>query len=68
MRNEDAPKFLIAVVALVVGVGGIWALYLTVDNLISQLPIRARDLLRPYVFITPAFLILFVYIIYPTKI
>ncbi len=66
MRNEDAPKFLIAVVALVVGVGGIWALYLTVDNLISQLPIRARDLLRPYVFITPAFLILFVYIIYPT--
>jgi alpha-glucoside transport system permease protein len=66
MRSGDAPKFLIAVVALVVGVGGIWALYLTVDKLITQLPIRARDLLRPYVFITPAFLILFVYIIYPT--
>ncbi|MFP4152588.1 MAG: carbohydrate ABC transporter permease [Alkalispirochaeta sp.] len=66
MRNEDAPKLLIAVVALVVGVGGIWALYLTVDNLITQLPIHIRDLLRPYVFITPAFLILFVYIIYPS--
>lgn len=66
MRNEDVPRLLIAVVALVVGVGGIWALYLTVDNLVAQLPISARDKLRPYVFITPAFLILFVYIIYPT--
>ncbi|HKK49742.1 MAG TPA: sugar ABC transporter permease [Alkalispirochaeta sp.] len=66
MRNEDVPRLLIAVVALLVGVGGIWALYLTVDNLVAQLPIAARDKLRPYVFITPAFLILFVYIIYPT--
>lgn len=66
MRSGDAPRLLIAIVALVVGVGGIWALYLTVDNLITQLPIRARDVLRPYVFITPAFLILLVYIIYPT--
>ena len=66
MRAGDAPRLLIAIVALVVGVGGIWALYLTVDNLITQLPIRARDALRPYVFITPAFLILLVYIIYPT--
>ncbi|MEX2444927.1 MAG: sugar ABC transporter permease [Alkalispirochaeta sp.] len=66
MRAGDAPRLLIAIVALVVGVGGIWALYLTVDNLITQLPIRVRDTLRPYVFITPAFLVLFVYIIYPT--
>ena len=66
MRSEDAPRFLIAVVALVVGVGGIWALFLTVDKLVAQLPITARDRLRPYVFITPAFLILLVYIIYPT--
>ncbi|MCG8477715.1 MAG: sugar ABC transporter permease [Spirochaetales bacterium] len=66
MRNEDAPRFLIAVVALVVGVGGIWALFLTVDKLVAQLPIAARDRLRPYVFITPAFLILLIYIIYPT--
>ena len=66
MRNEGAPRLLIAVVALVVGVGGIWALFLTVDKLVAQLPIAARDRLRPYVFITPAFLILLVYIIYPT--
>jgi alpha-glucoside transport system permease protein len=66
MRNAAVPKYLIAVVALVVGVGGIWALFLTVDNLVSQLPIKTRDILRPYVFITPAFLVLLVYIIYPT--
>jgi len=41
MRNDEAPKFVIALVALVVGVGGIWALYLTLDNLVSQLPNRA---------------------------
>ncbi len=66
MRSEEVPKLLIAVVALVVGVGGIWALFLTVDNLVAQLPIRARDFLRPYVFIAPAFLILLIYIIYPS--
>jgi alpha-glucoside transport system permease protein len=66
MRAGTAPRFVIAVVALVVGVGGIWGLFLTADRLVSQLPTRARDVLRPYVFITPAFLILLVYIIYPT--
>ncbi len=66
MRAAAAPRLVIAVVALVVGVGGIWGLFLTADNLVSQLPTKARDSLRPYVFITPAFLILLVYIIYPT--
>jgi alpha-glucoside transport system permease protein len=66
MKGGEAPRLLIALVALVVGVGGIWALFLVVDNLVAQLPIKTRDLLRPYVFITPAFLILLVYIIYPT--
>ncbi len=66
MRAAAAPRLVIALVALVVGVGGIWALFLTADRLVGQLPGRARDILRPYVFITPAFLILLVYIIYPT--
>jgi len=66
MRNEEVPKIFIAAVALIVGVGGIWAFFLTTDNLVAQLPLRARDFLRPYVFIGPAFLILCVYIIFPT--
>ena len=66
MRAATAPRFLIAIVALVVGVGGIWALFLTADHLVAQFPAKLRDRLRPYVFITPAFLVLLVYIIYPT--
>ncbi len=66
MRAATAPRFLIAIVAMVVGVGGIWALFLTADHLVAQLPARLRDRVRPYVFITPAFLVLLVYIIYPT--
>lgn len=66
MRNPDANRVALATVAIVVGVLGIWALYLTVDNLVSVLPIRIRDFLRPFVFILPALLILGVFIIYPT--
>jgi alpha-glucoside transport system permease protein len=66
MRNEEVPKIFIAATALVVGIGGIWALFLTVDNLVSQLPLKARDFFRPYVFIGPAFIILSIYIIFPT--
>jgi alpha-glucoside transport system permease protein len=66
MRGGDSPRLLIAIVALVVGVGGIWALFLTADNLVNQFPIGVRDFLRPYVFIIPAFLVLLIYIIYPT--
>ena len=65
MRDTTASVFLVAIVALVVGVGGVWALYLAVNNLVSQFPIRARDAIRPYVFVVPAFLILLIYIIYP---
>lgn len=66
MRSEEVPKALIAVVALIVGIGGIWGLFLSLDNLVSQMPIRTRDFLRPYVFIAPAFIVLLIYIIYPT--
>ena len=66
MRNDEAPKFVTAIVALVVGVGGIWAFYLTLDNLVTQFPIKLRDTLRPYIFVLPAFIVLLIYIIYPT--
>ncbi len=65
MRNDNAPKFLVALVALVVGVGGVWAFYLTLDNLVSQVRSRLRDKLRPYVFVLPALAVLSIYIIYP---
>ncbi len=65
MRAAAAPRAVIAVVALVVGVGGVWALFLAMNQLVSQFPIRARDTLLPYVFVGPALVVLMVYIILP---
>jgi alpha-glucoside transport system permease protein len=65
MRNTEAPKLLIAVVAIVVGVGGVWALFLTTDNLVSMLPEKTRELVRPFVFVGPGLVVLVVYLVYP---
>jgi alpha-glucoside transport system permease protein len=66
MRDTEAPKLLIAIVALVIGVGGVWALYISTNLVIERLPMRIRDALRPYLFVGPAMVILGVYLIYPT--
>ncbi len=65
MRDADANKFLVAIVALIVGVGAVWALYLITDNLVSLLPGAFRESVRPFVFVGPALVILGVYLVYP---
>jgi alpha-glucoside transport system permease protein len=66
MRDADANKILIGIVALIVGVGAVWALYLVTDNMVSLLPQRIRESVRPFVFVGPALVILGLYLIYPT--
>jgi alpha-glucoside transport system permease protein len=66
MRDAEANKILIGIVALIIGVGAVWALYLITDNLVSLLPERARETVRPFVFVGPALAILSVYLVYPT--
>lgn len=66
MRAAAAPRAMIAIVALVVGVGGVWALYLAMNHVVFQLPIKARDSLLPYVFVGPALVVLMIYIIIPS--
>jgi alpha-glucoside transport system permease protein len=66
MRDADANKVLIAVVALVFGVGAVWALYLLTDNLVGLLPEGVRQKVRPFVFVGPAMVVLAVYLLYPT--
>jgi len=46
-------------------VGGVWALYLVTDNLVSILPEGIRESIRPFVFVGPALVILTVYLVYP---
>ncbi len=65
MRDADANKFIVAIVAMIVGVGAVWALYLISDNLVSLLPEAARESVRPFVFVGPALVILGVYLVYP---
>jgi alpha-glucoside transport system permease protein len=65
MTNADAPKAIRAVVALLVGVGGIWVLYIAFDNLVSLLPVHLREGVRPFVFVGPALVIITVYLLYP---
>jgi alpha-glucoside transport system permease protein len=55
-----------ALFAIVLGVGGIWALFYAANVIIEALPRRATDFLRPYVFVLPAVAVVGVYLIYPT--
>ncbi|HKK65459.1 MAG TPA: sugar ABC transporter permease [Clostridia bacterium] len=65
MRDSEASKFLIGIVALTIGVGGVWVLFAATNNLVSMLPTRMRDMLRPFVFVGPAVAVLLFYIVFP---
>ena len=49
---------LVVGVAIVVGVGGVFALYWAMDRLVDLLPERFREGVRPYVFVGRALVIL----------
>ncbi len=66
MQNDDAPKSLVAVVALVVGVCGVWIIYWVLNDWVSYIPFRRlREAILPFVFLGPALTLLFVYLVYP---
>ncbi len=58
LRESDAPKVVIAVVAIIWGVGGIAILYVVSNWLIEQMPAHWTRRLQPFVFIGPAMAIL----------
>ncbi|HEX5824903.1 MAG TPA: sugar ABC transporter permease [Candidatus Limnocylindrales bacterium] len=63
--DQFIAKLLLAAIALLVGVGGIWLLFTGASSLVERLPPRIRDSVLPWVFITPALLLLSVYLVYP---
>jgi alpha-glucoside transport system permease protein len=63
--DQVVAKILLAVIALFVGVGGIWLLYLGVGALVSLLQPKWRDRILPWVFVGPALLLLGVFLVYP---
>jgi alpha-glucoside transport system permease protein len=65
LRDSDANRLLIVLVAISVGVLGVFGLFWAMDQVVDRLPGRWSDSIRPYVFIGPALVILAVFLIYP---
>jgi len=69
LRNGQGDQFfaklLLAAIALLVGVGGIWLLFTGVSALVERLPPRYRDSILPWVFVAPALALLTIYLVYP---
>ncbi len=63
--NRTAAKVVLAAVALVVGVGGIWLFYTGLNAIVMRLSPRWRGRLLPLVFVGPALLLLTVYLVWP---
>ena len=69
LRNGQGDQFfaklLLAAIALLVGVGGIWLLFTGASAIVERFPPRIRDRVLPVVFIAPAVLLLGIYLVYP---
>lgn len=65
LKDEDTNKIIQVLVALVVGILGVWALYWGMDNLANLLPARAAASVRPFVYAGPAVVLLAFYLVYP---
>ncbi len=66
LRDSEAPKLLIVLVAILWGVGGVAVLYVVSNWLIEQLPLVWRGRLQPFIFVGPAVAILMWYLALPT--
>lgn len=66
LRDSNAPKLVIVLVAIIWGVGGAGLLYVVSNWLVEQLPDKGRRWLLPYVFVGPAVAILLWYLAFPT--
>jgi len=66
LRDSNAPKWIITLVAIVWGVGGIAMLYTIFNGLVERLPDVWTSRLQPFVFVGPAMAILGWYLALPT--
>ena len=69
LRNGQGDQFIaklvLAVIALLVGVGGIWLLFTGASTIVERFPPKLRDRVIPWVFIAPAVLLLTIFLVYP---
>lgn len=65
LRDSDAPRWAIALVAIVWGVGGVGLLYWVFNGIVERLPTQWTQRLQPFVFVGPAIAILMWYLAIP---
>jgi alpha-glucoside transport system permease protein len=63
--DRFVAKIIIMVVALAVGVGGIWLIYTGLNVVVERLGARWSNRLLPWVFVGPALLLLAVFLVWP---
>jgi alpha-glucoside transport system permease protein len=66
LRDSKASPLVIAVVAVIWGVGGIAALYFVANLLVESLPNKWTARIQPYIFVGPAVILLAWYLAGPT--
>ena len=64
--DQLLAKILLGIVALLIGVGGIWLIYIGVSALVGLLAPRWQGRIIPWVFVLPAIFLLTMYLVYPT--
>src|SRR5262245_23431629 len=65
LGDQFIAKLILAVIALLVGVGGIWMIFTGLSTAAERLRPKARDRVLPWIFIGPAILLLTIYLVYP---
>lgn len=65
LRDSSAPQWVIAIVAILWGVGGVAVLFLLANAFIEQLAPRWKTRLTPFVFVGPALAVLAWYLFIP---
>lgn len=65
LRANTANRVFVVLVAILVGVVGVFFLFWAMDRVVTALPERIREHVRPYVFVGPALVILAVFLVYP---
>jgi alpha-glucoside transport system permease protein len=63
--DRFVAKIIIMVVALLIGVAGIWAIYAGLNVIVERLGARWSSRLLPWVFVGPALLLLTVFLVWP---
>lgn len=66
LREAQIEPWITAIIAIIWGVGGIWALFSVANFVIEQMPDVWKRRLTPYVFVGPALAILIWYLALPT--